>query len=92
VKRELHRRVLTLPLSAKIRLVLGLSRDQEVPVAAKLLLPLIVLYTVMPFDLVSDDTPVLGQIDDLIVIVIGLAMFVMLIPEHVLAEHLAALE
>ena len=92
MRRELHRRVLTLSFASKVQLVLRLLRDGEVPATAKLLLPLVVAYIALPFDIVPDDVPVLGQIDDVLVIALGLGLFVLLTPEHVLDQHLAALE
>lgn len=43
-------------------------RDKRTPLAAKLLLLLALAYLLLPFDLVPDFIPVLGQIDDLVIV------------------------
>ena len=81
-----------LPLRSKVRLVWRMLRDPDVPGSAKAVLPLIALYLALPFDLVPDRVPVLGEIDDLLVIALGFGTFVLLTPRHVVERHLAACE
>ncbi len=69
------------------RLALRLMRDDRVPLAAKLVLPATVLYLVSPVDLVPDLVPLLGQVDDVGVLILGLVAFVKLCPRHLVAEH-----
>jgi uncharacterized membrane protein YkvA (DUF1232 family) len=62
-------------------------RDPRVPWAAKLLVALIVAYALSPIDLIPDFIPVLGYLDDLLLIPAGIALATRLIPPSVLAEH-----
>ena len=83
---------MALPLRGKLTLVWRMFRDPDVPLLAKGVLPLLVLYIAMPFDLIPDFIPLLGQLDDLLVIAAGMGLFVLLTPRHVLEEHLLRLE
>ncbi len=56
----------------------------DTPLAAKLLAALVVGYALSPIDLIPDFIPVLGYLDDLILVPLGIALVVRLIPEHVL--------
>jgi len=47
------------------RLVL---RHQKTPVLAKIFLGLAIAYVLMPFDLIPDFIPVIGQLDDLVIV------------------------
>jgi uncharacterized membrane protein YkvA (DUF1232 family) len=62
------------------------ARDPRTPWYAKLLIAGIVAYAFSPIDLIPDFLPVVGFLDDLILIPIGIAIAVKLIPPEVLAE------
>jgi uncharacterized membrane protein YkvA (DUF1232 family) len=61
-------------------------RDRRTPWYAKALLVLILAYAASPIDLIPDFIPVLGALDDLVVISAGLWLAIRLIPDAVLAE------
>ena len=61
-------------------------RDPRVPWYAKLFAALVVGYAFSPIDLIPDPIPILGYLDDLILIPIGVAFAVRMIPEDVLSE------
>ena len=61
-------------------------RDPRVPWYAKLFGVLVVGYAFSPIDLIPDFIPVLGYLDDLIVVPLGVALAVRMIPEDVLSE------
>lgn len=61
-------------------------RDPRTPWYAKLLAAGVVAYAFSPIDLIPDFVPVLGYLDDLILIPMGIALAVKLIPADVLAE------
>jgi len=62
------------------------ARDPRTPWYAKLLVAGIVAYALSPIDLIPDFVPVLGYLDDLILIPIGIAVAIKLVPDQVLAE------
>ena len=62
------------------------ARDPGTPWYAKLLVAGIVAYAFSPLDLIPDFVPVLGYLDDLILIPLGIALAIKLIPHSVLTE------
>ena len=56
---------------AKLRLVARLLRDSRVPLRAKLVIPALALYLAMPFDIIPDFLPVVGHLDDVVVIALA---------------------
>ena len=71
------------------RLVWGLARDPRVPVQQKAVLAGIAAYVAFPIDLIPDFIPVLGELDDLAVLVLGLDWFIRNAPRDVVDEHMA---
>ena len=66
------------------------ARDPRTPWYAKALAFAVAAYAFSPIDLIPDFIPVLGLLDDLILVPAGLWLAVRLIPAEVLAEHRAA--
>lgn len=62
-------------------------RDPKVPWYAKALTLLIIGYAVSPIDLIPDFIPVLGQLDDLVILPIGIAIVLKMIPKSVMEEY-----
>ncbi len=62
------------------------ARHPGTPWYAKLLVAAIVAYAFSPIDLIPDFVPVLGYLDDLILIPLGIALAIRLVPAEVLAE------
>ena len=60
--------------------------DPRVPLYAKLFAALVVGYAFSPVDLIPDFIPVLGYLDDLVLVPLGVALAVRMIPEEVLSE------
>ena len=69
-------------------LVFRLMLDRRVPLRLKLIIPAAVLYLILPIDLLPDIFPILGHTDDLIVIILALASFLLMTPRSVLQEYL----
>src|SRR5262247_3736587 len=65
------------------------SRDRRVPWPAKAVAALTVAYALSPIDLIPDFIPVLGYLDDLVLVPLGLALAIRLVPPPLLAEHRA---
>ena len=72
-----------------IRLVWALLRDGRVSAQQKLILVGIGAYLFFPIDLIPDFVPVLGQLDDLAVVLLGLDLFIRSAPPDIVEEHLA---
>jgi uncharacterized membrane protein YkvA (DUF1232 family) len=70
------------------RLFWELVRDQRTPAGRKALLAAALGYLVVGRDLVPDDLPVIGGIDDLVVVVLAVDVFLDGIPQDVLDEKL----
>lgn len=63
------------------------SRDPRVPWYAKTLAVLIAGYALSPIDLIPDFVPVLGYLDDVILLPLGILLVIRLIPPEIMAEH-----
>lgn len=62
------------------------ARDPRIPWYAKLLVAGIVAYAFSPIDLIPDFIPILGYLDDLILLPMGIALAIKLVPDTVLTE------
>lgn len=76
-------------LKAEISALSQASRDPRTPWYAKVLALVVVAYALSPIDLIPDFIPVLGMIDDLILLPLGIALVLHFIPPEVMAEHRA---
>ena len=63
------------------------SRDPRVPLYVKILLLMIIAYALSPVDIVPDFIPLLGYIDDLVILPLGIYFVFKLIPEEVKSEY-----
>jgi uncharacterized membrane protein YkvA (DUF1232 family) len=61
-------------------------RDPRVPWYAKWILACVVGYALSPIDLIPDFIPVLGYVDDLILVPLGILLAMRMIPKEVLQE------
>lgn len=84
-----------LPLASRApiygRLFYELIRDDRTPAGRKAMLAAALGYLVVGRDLVPDDIPVVGGLDDLVVVVLAVDLFLDGVPEDVLDEKLDAL-
>jgi uncharacterized membrane protein YkvA (DUF1232 family) len=62
------------------------SRDPRTPWYAKLLTMLIVAYALSPVDLIPDFIPVLGYLDEVILLPLGISLVLHLVPAEALAD------
>jgi uncharacterized membrane protein YkvA (DUF1232 family) len=74
------------------RLAFHLLRDERVPTAVKLIIPATLLYLISPVDVMPDLVPLVGQADDLMVVLLGIMAFIKLCPSGVVTEHESAIE
>ncbi len=88
----LAKRVGRLSLRNKGRLAIRLMRDSRVPLAARAIPAFLVLYLAMPFDLIPDFIPVIGHLDDVVIVGLGIGLLLRVTPREALEEQLARLE
>ena len=81
------RLVFKLPTYA--RTVWGIMRDPRTPIGLKGMMAAALAYVVFPVDLVPDVIPIIGQADDLTILLLVLDMFIQNAPAEVRAEHAA---
>jgi uncharacterized membrane protein YkvA (DUF1232 family) len=77
VKRDIHAVYLT-------------AHDPRVPWYAKALAAVVAAYALSPVDLIPDFVPVLGYLDDLLLLPLGILLVIRLTPPGIMAEHRAA--
>jgi uncharacterized membrane protein YkvA (DUF1232 family) len=62
------------------------ARDPRTPIIVRLLALLVAAYALSPIDLIPDFIPVIGLLDDLVLVPLGLALVVRLTPPEVVAS------
>jgi uncharacterized membrane protein YkvA (DUF1232 family) len=62
------------------------SKDTRVPVLAKIMIGFVVAYALSPIDLIPDFIPVIGYLDDLLLLPLGIWLAIRLIPQDVWKE------
>lgn len=62
------------------------ARHPQTPWLAKLIIAGVVAYALSPVDLIPDFIPVLGYLDDLILLPLGISLAIRMIPPHLLDE------
>jgi uncharacterized membrane protein YkvA (DUF1232 family) len=63
------------------------ARDPRVPWYAKAVAGAVAAYAVSPIDLIPDFIPVLGLLDDLVIVPLGIVLVARLIPRELMDEH-----
>jgi uncharacterized membrane protein YkvA (DUF1232 family) len=76
---------------AHVRLATRLLREPQVPTIFKALLVGAAGYVILPFDVLPDFIPGLGQLDDLAVIVLAIESVIALVPSKLVDHHLASI-
>ena len=76
-----------LALKREVMAIYLASRDPRVAWYSKALAVAVAAYALSPIDLIPDFIPVLGYLDDLIVVPLGIALVVRLIPPEVMEEY-----
>jgi uncharacterized membrane protein YkvA (DUF1232 family) len=62
------------------------SRDRRVPWAAKIALVVVAAYALSPIDLIPDFVPLFGYLDDMVLVPLGIALAIKLIPAEIWQE------
>lgn len=63
------------------------SRDPRVPWYAKAMAVVVAGYALSPIDVIPDFIPVLGYLDDVILVPLGVLLVIRMIPPEIMAEH-----
>jgi uncharacterized membrane protein YkvA (DUF1232 family) len=72
-----------------IRALVIAARDPRTPIRAKIVAGAVAAYALSPIDLIPDFVPVLGHLDDLLIVPLGILLAVRLIPAPLTAEFRA---
>ena len=80
-ERSIRREILAIYLAA---------RDPRTPWYAKALAGCVAAYALSPIDLIPDFIPVLGYLDDAVIVPLGILAVVKLIPAEIMADNRAA--
>jgi uncharacterized membrane protein YkvA (DUF1232 family) len=75
-------------LPSFVKLFTRLIKDERVALGPKLLVAALLGYIILPTDIVPDLLMGVGQLDDLVVLITGLKLFLRLCPAEVVREHL----
>lgn len=62
------------------------ARDPRTPWLAKAVVAIVVAYALSPIDLIPDFIPVLGYLDDIILLPLGMALAIRLVPKAVMSD------
>jgi uncharacterized membrane protein YkvA (DUF1232 family) len=60
--------------------------DPRTPWVARLLIVCVIAYALSPIDLIPDPIPIIGHLDDLILLPLGIALAIWMIPDSVMAD------
>jgi uncharacterized membrane protein YkvA (DUF1232 family) len=67
-------------------------KDKRVSLGARIIIIIVVAYAISPIDLIPDFIPILGYLDDLIIVPLGIMLAIKLIPKHIMEECRAQAE
>ncbi len=66
------------------------AQDHRTPITAKIIAGAVAAYALSPIDLIPDVVPVLGYLDDLLIVPLGIMLAVRLVPQALMVEFRAA--
>jgi uncharacterized membrane protein YkvA (DUF1232 family) len=91
-EKKLARRIAKLEFRDKISLAGALFTDGRVPPLTRIVAVALILYLASPIDLIPDFIPVIGLVDDLLIVMIGAGFVLRTIPRSVIEEHVEKFE
>jgi uncharacterized membrane protein YkvA (DUF1232 family) len=91
-ERRLIGRIGKISFRDKLSLAGDVFRDERIGIAPRLIVFGVLLYVAMPLDIIPDFIPLLGQLDDLLILGIAAWLLVRSIPPAVIEEHLKRYE
>lgn len=75
------------PVARFLRLIWRLNFDKRVPLVLRALVPLAVVYFLLPIDLIPDGFGYLGRFDDFIILGMAVLLLTKLAPRQIVDEH-----
>jgi uncharacterized membrane protein YkvA (DUF1232 family) len=91
-EKALARRVARLRFVHKLSLGVALFRDRRVSLITRMLALGLLLYLAMPLDFIPDFIPLIGILDDVLIVLIGGGLLLRSVPRYVIEEHVARYE
>ncbi len=86
-ERDASTKDLVFALPDIVRLLWRVTRDDRAPRLVRYGLIGLAAYLALPFDIIPDGIPVLGQLDDVVVLTVGVRTLLRRVPEPILKEH-----
>lgn len=77
-------------LARQVTVLAAAYADPRTPLRARVVIVLVLAYALSPLDLIPDAIPVLGLLDDLVIVPLGVALSLRLLPPAVKRDALAA--
>lgn len=74
-------------LKQEIRFYKSILSDSKTPKASKILLSIAIFYLFLPFDLIPDFIPILGQLDDLVIIPLLFYLAIRMVPSDIQEKY-----
>ena len=74
-------------LTTEVTAVASACLDRRTPLLCRILGACVAAYALSPIDLIPDFVPVLGYLDDLVILPLGVALIIRLMPPELMAEH-----
>ncbi|WP_424354341.1 YkvA family protein [Methanobacterium sp. MBAC-LM] len=62
-------------------------KDPRVPLRIKVVILLVIAYLLSPIDLIPDFIPVIGYLDDFLLITVGIPILLKMVPKEIMNEH-----
>ena len=90
--RSLVRRIARLSLGNKFRLAFRIAGDRRVPFAARAVPVGLVLYLALPIDIIPDFIPIVGHLDDVLIVLVAGGLLLRLVPRSIVEELVSVLE
>ena len=75
------------PIFRFVRLIWRLNFDKRVPLVLRTLVPLAIVYFLLPIDLIPDNLGYLGRFDDIIILAMAVLLLTKLAPRQIVDEH-----
>jgi uncharacterized membrane protein YkvA (DUF1232 family) len=63
------------------------GKDPRIPLHIKIIIILVIAYLLSPIDLIPDFIPIIGYLDDLLLITVGIPLLLRAIPKEIMDEH-----